>query len=85
MVDVDGGTSTSVDDLLEQGFEDVAILDISGKAVEESKKRLGQLAPKAMHGAFDDDFKLVKSLKENHQTPLATTQEFIYCYYRNST
>jgi len=159
MIDVGGGASTLVDDLLKQGFGDVAVLDISGKAIEESKKRLGWQAekvdwivtditkaalpenhydvwhdravfhflteaedrrkyvelvmrslkigghiivasfgengpqrcsgldvvrytPEAMHGEFGDEFKLVKSLKEKHHTPFATTQEFVYCYCR---
>lgn len=159
IIDVGGGASTLVDDLLKQGFGDVAVLDISGKAIDESKKRLGRQAekvdwivaditraslpenrydvwhdravfhfltdqedrrryvelvrrsvkpgghiivasfgengpqkcsgldvvrytPEAMHGEFGDDFKLVKSLKETHHTPFATTQEFVYCYCR---
>ncbi len=42
IIDVGGGSSTLVDDLLENGFVDVSVLDISGKALENSKKRLGE-------------------------------------------
>lgn len=42
IIDVGGGSSTLVDDLLQHGFADVSILDISGKALANSKERLGQ-------------------------------------------
>lgn len=41
IIDVGGGTSTLVDDLLAEGFENISVLDISSKAMEESQKRLG--------------------------------------------
>lgn len=41
IIDVGGGNSTLVDDLLEQGFADVSVLDISGKAIADSQERLG--------------------------------------------
>ena len=41
IIDVGGGSSTLVDDLLVQGFVDVSVLDISSAALEKSKKRLG--------------------------------------------
>lgn len=44
IIDVGGGSSTLVDDLLSHGFADVSVLDISGKALENSKMRLGQKA-----------------------------------------
>ncbi|MBI3313934.1 MAG: class I SAM-dependent methyltransferase [Candidatus Omnitrophica bacterium] len=46
MIDVGGGASTLVDDLLEKGYSDISILDISGTALETSKKRLGNKADK---------------------------------------
>lgn len=42
LIDVGGGSSTLVDDLLESGFVDVTVLDISGQALNVAKKRLGQ-------------------------------------------
>lgn len=42
IIDVGGGASRLVDSLLEQGFCRVAILDLSAKALEETKKRLGR-------------------------------------------
>ena len=46
VIDVGGGASTLVDDLLEAGFQDITILDISKKALEVSQKRLGQQSKK---------------------------------------
>jgi ubiquinone/menaquinone biosynthesis C-methylase UbiE len=157
VIDVGGGSSTLVDDLLEKGFVDVTVLDISGQALEVAKKRLGsrsgdvewiegdvtsaelpenrfdvwhdravfhfltnaedrgkyielvrravkpgghviiasfglggpmkcsgldvvRYSPDSMHDEFGDDFELVDSLEETHQTPFGTDQEFVYCY-----
>jgi 2-polyprenyl-3-methyl-5-hydroxy-6-metoxy-1,4-benzoquinol methylase len=44
IVDVGGGESTLVDDLLAQGFHNITVLDVSRAAVEATKKRLGQTA-----------------------------------------
>jgi SAM-dependent methyltransferase len=41
MIDVGGGASTLVDDLLARGYGNITILDISGSALEVSRKRLG--------------------------------------------
>lgn len=40
IIDVGGGSSTLVDDLLDHGFLDVTVLDISATAIEKSKERL---------------------------------------------
>jgi 2-polyprenyl-3-methyl-5-hydroxy-6-metoxy-1,4-benzoquinol methylase len=42
IIDVGGGESTLVDDLVARGFERVTVLDISETAIETSKMRLGQ-------------------------------------------
>lgn len=44
IIDVGGGTSTLVDDLLNNGFVDVSVLDISAAAIEKSKNRLAEKA-----------------------------------------
>jgi hypothetical protein len=36
----------------------------------------------SLHGEFGGRFRLVESCKELHQTPLGTTQQFLYCYCR---
>lgn len=46
IIDIGGGDSKLVDFLLAEGFTDVSVLDISGKAIERAKKRLGNLADK---------------------------------------
>ena len=44
IIDVGGGDATFVDALLERGFRDVTVLDISGKAIERARARLGARA-----------------------------------------
>lgn len=46
IIDVGGGDSTLVDYLLAEGFENVSVLDISEKAIERAKIRLGSKAEK---------------------------------------
>jgi 2-polyprenyl-3-methyl-5-hydroxy-6-metoxy-1,4-benzoquinol methylase len=159
IIDVGGGESTLVDDLLARGYENITILDISGAAIEATKKRLGtaagrvhwlaaditeiELEPRAydvwhdravfhfltapehriayirlasravkpsghvivstfgpegptkcsglhvvrydavtLHDEFGERFRLEESLKELHQTPSGSTQQFLYCYCR---
>ena len=41
IIDVGGGASTLVYDLLEQGYTNVAVLDVSTIALEAAKTRLG--------------------------------------------
>lgn len=42
IIDVGGGESTLVDDLLEFGYRNVSILDISETAIDVSKRRIGE-------------------------------------------
>jgi len=44
IIDVGGGESTLVDDLLARGFQAVTVLDVSQAAIEVTKKRLARLA-----------------------------------------
>ncbi|MCW5736139.1 MAG: class I SAM-dependent methyltransferase [Enhydrobacter sp.] len=41
VIDIGGGASTLVDDLLERGYANVAVLDISDAALAKAKARLG--------------------------------------------
>jgi 2-polyprenyl-3-methyl-5-hydroxy-6-metoxy-1,4-benzoquinol methylase len=41
IIDIGGGESTLVDDLLARGYQNVTILDISSTAIEVTKQRLG--------------------------------------------
>jgi 2-polyprenyl-3-methyl-5-hydroxy-6-metoxy-1,4-benzoquinol methylase len=159
IIDVGGGESTLVDDLLDRGYRDVTVLDISQTALEVTKKRLGakakqvhwmaadvtqaslaresydvwhdravfhfltkqeqrtayvqQAAQSVKHGGyvivstfgpegpvkcsgldvvrydaeglheqFGKRFSLLDSVKELHQTPFGTTQQFLYCFCR---
>jgi 2-polyprenyl-3-methyl-5-hydroxy-6-metoxy-1,4-benzoquinol methylase len=44
IIDIGGGESTLVDDLIAKGYEDITVLDVSQTALDVTKKRLGPLA-----------------------------------------
>jgi ubiquinone/menaquinone biosynthesis C-methylase UbiE len=44
IIDVGGGASTLVDDLLAEGYADVSVLDLSGAALAAAQHRLGERA-----------------------------------------
>jgi ubiquinone/menaquinone biosynthesis C-methylase UbiE len=46
IIDVGGGDSFFVDNLLELGYQDITVVDISESALERAKKRLGDSADK---------------------------------------
>jgi hypothetical protein len=46
IIDIGGGDSKLVDFLLEDGYENITVLDISANALERAKKRLGEKAQK---------------------------------------
>jgi 2-polyprenyl-3-methyl-5-hydroxy-6-metoxy-1,4-benzoquinol methylase len=159
IIDVGGGESTLVDDLLSRGYDNVTVLDISQTAIDVAQRRLGPAAARvrwlianiteceleaggynlwhdravfhflttkeqriayvrqvlcavkpgghvivgtfspegpqkcsgldvvrydaeSLHNEFGSHFCLLESLKERHQTPFGTTQQFLYCYCR---
>ena len=53
IIDVGGGESTLVDDLLARGYQNLTVLDISQTAVDVTKKRLG-LAAEQVHWLVAD-------------------------------
>ena len=53
IIDIGGGDSRLVDFLLEEGFEDITVLDISAKALDRAKDRLGDKAKK-IHWVVSD-------------------------------
>jgi 2-polyprenyl-3-methyl-5-hydroxy-6-metoxy-1,4-benzoquinol methylase len=44
IIDVGGGESTLVDDLLAQGYQNITVLDVSETAIEATRKRLGAVS-----------------------------------------
>lgn len=159
VIDVGGGASTFVDDLLDEGYRNVTVLDLSAAALRASQARLGERAksvtwiegdvtqivlpeqaydvwhdravfhfltseadrrayvaqvlravkpqghvivatfaedgparcsglpvmrysPDQLHGQFGESFALLKQEREEHVTPMGTTQKFVYCYCR---
>jgi 2-polyprenyl-3-methyl-5-hydroxy-6-metoxy-1,4-benzoquinol methylase len=53
VIDIGGGDSKLVDFLLNEGFENITVLDISAKALEKAKQRLGDKARK-VHWVVSD-------------------------------
>lgn len=53
IIDVGGGESTLVDDLLARGYQNVTILDISQIAIDVTKKRLGAASERVKWLAAD--------------------------------
>jgi SAM-dependent methyltransferase len=157
IIDIGGGESTLVDDLFNEGYQNLSVLDISQKAIDVAKGRMGQNAnriqwycaditqanlPEAyfdiwhdravfhflmkqsdrdryvervkrsvkhggyvimatfgpegptqcsdldverydtqeLHHQFGDSFELLQSSTEMHQTPMSTSQQFLYCF-----
>ncbi len=46
IIDIGGGDSYLVDNLLEMGYQDITVLDISEAALDKAKQRLGKIASK---------------------------------------
>jgi SAM-dependent methyltransferase len=159
IIDVGGGESTLIDDLLGRGYRNITVLDISSTALEQTKHRLGALASSvkwvhadatkakfrtqafdvwhdravfhfltspvlraayvdqvqhalklggflivstfgpqgptkcsgldamrydanALQDIFGNQFQLLEDSIEHHETPMGTTQEFLYCRFR---
>jgi SAM-dependent methyltransferase len=159
IIDIGGGEATLVDDLLAEGYSNLSVLDISQKAIDVARTRIGKSADRVhwycadttqatlpqnyfdiwhdravfhflteeadrveyveqvmrsvkhggylimstfgpegpekcsgldvvrydsenLHEQFGKTFKLINSLTELHQTPMGTTQQFIYCLFR---
>jgi len=53
IIDVGGGQSTLVDDLVARGFEDITILDVSQTAIDATRNRLGDQADRVHWIAAD--------------------------------
>jgi 2-polyprenyl-3-methyl-5-hydroxy-6-metoxy-1,4-benzoquinol methylase len=53
IIDVGGGESTLVDDLLARGYQNITILDVSQTAIEVTRKRLGPAADRVHWLAAD--------------------------------
>jgi 2-polyprenyl-3-methyl-5-hydroxy-6-metoxy-1,4-benzoquinol methylase len=70
IIDVGGGQSFLVDRLLDSGFKQVAVLDISNAAIEATKARLGERAS------------LVEWMVAEHTTPTGKSQLFFFGVYQ---
>ena len=159
IIDIGGGEATLVDDLFAEGYQNISVLDISQKAIDVSRSRIGDQADQvhwycaditdvalpqnhfdvwhdravfhflthdtqrlkyvdqvmrsvkhgghviistfgpegpekcsgldvvrydatSLHNQFGKTFRLIDSSTEIHQTPMGTTQQFLYCFCR---
>lgn len=74
IIDVGGGDSKLVDFLLEEGFQNLTVLDISKSALERAKKRIGKNAEKVNWIEMD-----ILDFKPNENLTFGTTeQHFIF-------
>jgi ubiquinone/menaquinone biosynthesis C-methylase UbiE len=84
ILDVGGGDSTLVDKLLEEGYEDITVLDISEQALQRAQRRLGTKASKVKWVVSDiTEFKSVKAFDVWHDRAtfhFMTTAEQIASY-----
>jgi cyclopropane fatty-acyl-phospholipid synthase-like methyltransferase len=86
IIDIGGGDSKLVDYLLEEGYSDITVLDISEKSLARAKKRLGEKSKKVNWIVSD-----IKSFKPNRKYGLwhdraafhfLTTEEEVSAYLR---
>jgi SAM-dependent methyltransferase len=84
IIDIGGGDSHFVDALLEKGYENIWVLDISAAAIEKAKQRLGDRASKVNWIVSDvTDYKPEVEFDFWHDRAafhFLTTEEKIYKY-----
>lgn len=86
IIDIGGGESMLVDFLLDEGFHDVTVLDISQKALEKAQQRLGNKASQVNWIVSDiTDFQPLQKYDVWHDRAtfhFLTTKEDIESYLR---
>ena len=89
IIDIGGGDSKLVDFLLEEGYENITVLDISENALERAKTRLGQKSKKVSWIVSDvNDFKPKESYDVWHDRAafhFLTTTDAITNYIETAT
>lgn len=88
IIDVGAGASTLLDDLVAHGYSNLTALDVSAKALDVTRARLGpagdavRYSADGLHAEFGGEFRKVDSVTEVHRTPGGNDQQFVYCYCR---
>ncbi len=77
IIDVGGGDSKLVDFLLQEGFENITVLDISKRAIEKAQKRLGVLAQKVTWIESD----IIEFNPEKRMTYGMIVRHFTFCSF----
>lgn len=84
IIDIGGGDSKLVDCLLDEGYEDITVLDISANAINRARQRLGKDADKVTWIVCDiNEFKPTKTYDVWHDRAafhFLTTSENIASY-----
>ena len=68
IIDIGGGASVLVDRLLNRGFTNLTVLDISEEALRKARE-------------LGDRFRLVETREETHITPRQVRQAFLYAWF----
>jgi ubiquinone/menaquinone biosynthesis C-methylase UbiE len=93
IIDVGGGDSSLVDDLISEGYRDITVLDLSRAALNRAGARVGNVASGRVAWLEGDilelklpaeaaAFQLLGSERETHRTPAGLDQPFTYCWCR---
>ena len=64
-----------------EGFALIATFALDGPE-KCSGLKIVRYSPESLSKALGDKFELVKSMKENHQTPAGNQQAFVYCLFK---
>jgi hypothetical protein len=70
IIDVGAGASVLVDCLLDEGYKNLAVLDVARYDAASICAELGK------------PFQLIKETRETHQTPWGAEQKFVYFLFR---
>jgi len=84
IIDIGGGDSHLVDVLLEKGYKNIWVLDISAKAIEKTKQRLGEKAS-TVHWIINDIINFIPPVQfdlwhDRAAFHFLTTEENVYNY-----
>src|SRR3546814_248053 len=80
IIDIGGGDSFFVDHLLELGYEDITVVDISSVAIERAKVRLGDKANEVKWIVKDiSDF--IPTRSEKHTSELQSLMRISYAVF----
>jgi ubiquinone/menaquinone biosynthesis C-methylase UbiE len=81
IIDVGGGASRLVDVLLDSGYSNISVLDVSRTALSIAKERLGDRA-QVVEWLCGDVRSFTPPHTKTHHTPSGVDQQFVYGRFR---